>query len=360
MKILYAGTLTEYDSTTFRRWALERLGHTIVPFNAAAYEPRTLLARKVAFRLAAGSHLRRMNHDLVAAAEREGVDALWADKVLGVWPSTLRALRQRRIATVSYMIDNAFGPRRDPGWRLYRKCLREYDLHVTQRDVSVAEYRRRGARDVLKIQTAYEPTIHFAPPPGWSDANRDRGVSFVGTPYDDRAAFLTRLWRESGFPVTISGGTVWRRALGPAATAAIYRGSGELFLGEYREAIWRSKINLSFLTHSNQDEFVHKSFEIAACEGFLLAERSAGHEARFVEDKEAVFFTGFDECAAKIRQYLPDEAARARIAAAGRRRAETSGYGNDAQVALIIDRVDQVLRGLRQTQTLVGTSGSRA
>ncbi len=347
MKILYAGTLTEYDSTTFRRWALERLGHTIVPFNAAAYEPTNALVRKTAFRFAAGPHLIRLNRDLLALAAREQVDTLWSDKVLGIWPRTLKALRHRRMATVSYMIDNAFGPRRDPGWRLYRKCLREYDLHVTQRDVSVREYLRRGARDVLKIQTAYEPTIHFPPPQGWSDADRDRGVSFVGTPYDDRAQFLTRLAQECGFPVTISGGLVWRRALGPEATAALYQGSGELFRSEYREAIWRSRINLSFLTHSNQDEFVHKSFEIAACEGFLLAERSAGHQERFVEDEEAVFFTGFDECAAKIRHYLPDEAARARIAAAGRRRAEQSGYHNDAQVALIIDRAQQIVEKLR-------------
>ncbi len=88
---------------------------------------------------------------------------------------------------------------------------------------------------------------------------------------------------------------------------------------------------------------MHKSFEIAACESFLLAERSPGHLARFVEDEEAVFFEGIDECVAKIRRYLPDEAARARIAAAGRRRAETSGYHNDAQVAAIVARLRTIL-----------------
>ena len=72
---------------------------------------------------------------------------------------------------------------------------------------------------------------------------------------------------------------------------ALYTGT-ELYLAGYREAVWRSKINLSFITHANQDEFVHKSFEIAGCGGFLLAERSAGHAARFVEDEEAVFFHG--------------------------------------------------------------------
>ena len=100
--------------------------------------------------------------------------------------------------------------------------------------------------------------------------------------------------------------------------------------------------NLSFITHSNQDEFVHKSFEIAACGGFLLAERSAGHEARFVEGEEAVFFSDFAECAEKIRRYLPDEAARDRIARAGRARAVRDGYGNDAQVGKIVERLESV------------------
>ena len=61
-----------------------------------------------------------------------------------------------------------------------------YDLHVVQRDANIADYKERGARDVIKIQTAYEPTIHFPPPAGWSDADRDREVSFIGTPYDQR------------------------------------------------------------------------------------------------------------------------------------------------------------------------------
>ena len=64
------------------------------------------------------------------------------------------------------MIDNPFGTRQDPGWRLYMKDIPHYDLHVVQRDANIADYKSRGARDVIKIQTAYEPTIHFPPPAG--------------------------------------------------------------------------------------------------------------------------------------------------------------------------------------------------
>jgi spore maturation protein CgeB len=338
VKILYGAQLSPNDSAQYRAWALERLGHSVVTLNTLDYQPKSALLRKVVHRAQVGPWVGRMNRDILAAAERERPDIFWADKLLALQPKTLDRLREMGVKTVSYMIDNAFGPRRDPGWRLYMKDIPHFDLHVVQRDKNIADYLQRGARDVLKIQTAYEPTIHFPPPVAMTDAGRDRGVSFIGTSYDDRPAFLTRLWRERRLPVVISGDKMWKERLDAEAAAALYTGT-ELYGKQYREAVWRSKINLSFITHSNQDEFVHKSFEIAACGGFLLAERSAGHEARFREGEEAVFFTGFDECAAKIRKYLPDQASRDRIAAAGRERAVRSGYGNDAQVAKVVRRV---------------------
>ena len=347
MKILYAAGLSPNDSSLYRLWALERLGHTVIPFNSYEYISRNPLIRRVSLRLAAGPMVNRLNRDILRLAAEQKPDLLWTDKLLSMRPKTLDRLRAMGIATVSYMIDNPFGSRRDPGWRLYMKDIPHYDLHVVQRDKNIADYRERGARDVIKIQTAYEPTLHFPPPPGWSDKDRDRGVSFVGTPYDDRAITLTRLADLNEFRVSISGNaTAWKRSLREEAFSRLYR-EGELYQQQYREAIWRSKINLSFITHSNQDEFVHKSFEIAGCGGFLLAERSAGHLERFREGEEAVFFSSFEECVEKIRRYLPDEAARARIAAAGHARAVRDGYHNDRQMGLIVERAEQIVQKAR-------------
>ena len=350
MKILYAAGMSPDESSLYRLWALERLGHKVIPFNTFDYLHPNPLIRKATHRLSIGPSVDRLNRDLLRIAAVDKPDLFWADKLLTMRSRTIDRLRAMGIATVSYMIDNPFGPRRDPGWRLYMKNIPHYDLHVVQRDKNIADYTSRGARDVIKIQTAYEPTLHFPPPAGWSDADRDRQVSFIGTPYDDRAQTLGRLWRECGFPVAVSGSErLWSRAMQPDVFKATFR-NGELYRDDYREAIWRSRINLSFLTHSNQDEFVHKSFEIAGCEGFLLAERSAGHLQRFKEDEEAVFFSTFDELAAKIRRYLPDEASRQRIAHAGNLRASRDGYHNDRQVSLIVERIQSILAN-RNTAT---------
>ncbi|MHB1936490.1 MAG: CgeB family protein [Acidobacteriaceae bacterium] len=348
LRILYIAPMNYGWYGLYRQRSLERLGHTVFPIDIMQYEKRgnPFMAR-IRYRLQIGRVVAQMNEDVLRLAREHRVDAVWFDKPLFIRAATLRRLRAMGIATVDYMIDNPFGPRRDPGFRLYVRTIPEYDLHVQQRDVSVAEYRTRDARHVVKVQTAFEPSVHFPPPAGWSDKDRTREVSFIGTPYDERPQFLTDLWRKFNVPLTISGPRIWTRKLDREALGALYPQPDELYDAAYREGIWRSKINLSFLTHGNQDEYAHKSFEIAACGGFLLAERSTGHSERFRENEEAVFFSDIEECAEKIHRYLNDEPTRARIAAAGRRRAVTCGYDNDSQLAKVLDMVEELLPDIR-------------
>lgn len=348
LRILYIAPMNYGWYGLYRQRSLERLGHTVFPLDIMEYERggSPILAR-ARYRLQMGPVVKRMNEDVLRLAAKHQVDAVWFDKPLFIRADTLRKLRSMGIATVDYMIDNPFGPRRDPGFRLYVRTIPEYDLHIQQRDVSVEAYLRRGARRVVKVQTAFEPSVHFLPPAGWSDRDRTREISFIGTPYDDRPRFLTDLWSKYHLPVTVSGPLIWKRKLERAAVNVLYPDDGELYDSAYREGIWRSKINLSFLTHGNQDEYAHKSFEIAACGGFLLAERSAGHGDRFQEDKEAVFFSGIEECAEKCRRYLADEPARKHIAEAGRRRAVACGYDNDTQLQKVMNTVTELLPEIR-------------
>jgi spore maturation protein CgeB len=80
--------------------------------------------------------------------------------------------------------------------------------------------------------------------------------------------------------------------------------------------------------------------EITACQGFLLALRTEGHQAVFEEDREAVFFSSLDECADKCRFYLERSSVRETIAQKGRERVIRSGYDNDTQLARILNRLD--------------------
>lgn len=344
LRILIVGPLGPNDSSRHRAAALKRLGHEVNTIDTLPYytEGGRLLSA-LRFRTLIGLAINRLNRVILETAAQQRPDLVWFDKAMLVKACTVRALRDRGHYTAHFNPDNPFGSRRDPGWRLFLRALPEYDLHVVPREVNFAEYRQRGARDVRLMYWGYEPTMHFPPPDGWSDRDRDCDVAYIGAPYDQRLEFIVELWRRHGIAVRIWGAPAqWEPKLPADAKAALWQG-GERQGPAYREAIWRARICLAWVTHSNRDEVAHKSFEITACGGFLLAEDTPGHRACFAAGEEAVFFRSVEECAALIRRYLPDEAARSRIARAGRRRAEGSGYGNDARMAAILCYIEQCL-----------------
>ena len=143
---------------------------------------------------------------------------------------------------------------------------------------------------------------------------------------------------DQHLPVAIAGPR-WAKFLSPESFRR-YVTDGYLSDSAYREAIWQSRINLSFVTDSNEDDISHKSVEIAACQGFLLALRTGGHQALFEEDREAVFFSSLEECADKCRFYLDRPSLREAIARRGRERAIRSGYDNDTQISHILNHLD--------------------
>lgn len=337
MRILYVGDLAGTSSSLYRRWALSRLGHEVSVFDTVSYlTSGNRLSRAWMFRTLVGPAVTRANRLLLEQARKERPDIVWIDKSVLFTARTIAALNALGCVTVSFNQDNPFGPRNDPGWRLFRQALPHFHLHLVPRDSNLADYPAAGARDVRLLRFSYEPTIHFPPPDGWSDADRDHDVVFIGSPYDGRAAFMLDLWRNHGVAVKLWGASLWNAALPEPARQALLQGT-ELWTDDYRKTIWRSRLCLSFVTHSNCDDVAHRSFEITASGGCLLAEDTPGHRAHFTEGEEAVFFQSAADCAGKIKQLLGDEEKRRRIAAAGCRRALSDGYGNDARLARILD-----------------------
>ena len=338
-RILYIGPLASGQTSLYRYQALQRLQQDVIPFDTARYNYRQGKMNALASRFPLGPVIYKVNADLVAAVQKEKPEVVWFDKPTQFTPATIRRIKESSAQTVCYNQDNPFGPRKDGCWHQFYKMYFMLDLHCLFRNADIPRYKEWGL-NYIKIQLSYDPREHFPPSAGWSDAARTREVSYIGSPYENRPKFLLALTKEFNLPITISG-PGWEKVFSKDVRRR-YTLGGMLRDAEYRENIWKSKINLSFITCENEEDVAHKAFEIAACGGFLLALRSPGHESCFQEGKEAEFFSSLEECAAKIRYYLdhPDE--REEIARRGCERAMRSGYDNDTQLQQVLVRLDKL------------------
>ena len=340
-RILYVAPLVGGETSFYRYHSLLRLKQHVVPFDVAQYAFRWGKLNVLQYRYPAGPLISRVNAGLVDAVRDAKPDVVWFDKPLVFTAATLDRIKQTGALTVCYNQDNPFGPRQDGCWRQFHRIHPLFDLHCLFRKADVARYQGWG-RNFIELQFSFDSAQQFPPTSGWGDRDRTREVSFVGSPHEDRPEFLRELIFKHKLPITISGPN-WNKVLSNEEHKLYMRGA---FLKDdaYREAIWQSKINLAFVTRLNEDDVAHKSFEIAACGGFLLAERTPAHQAAFEEGREAEFFSSVEECAEKIRYYLahPDE--HEEIAQRGLERATRSGYDNDTQLARVVARLDEMLQ----------------
>ena len=337
-RILYAGNMGAGNTSLYRFHAFERLGQDVHPFDVAPFDPTNRLIAKLHYYLPTGPLVADINRKLLEAVEAVRPEIVWMDKPTSIAPATMRAIKATGALTVCYNQDNPFGPRRDPVWFQFKRIYKMFDLHCLLRDADIPRYQSWGL-PYIKLMLSFDPIMHFPPPTGWNDVDRPHGVSYTGSPYEERPAFLRALAERFGLPVAIAGPR-WNKVLSPDLMTR-YVTAGMLKDAAYRENIWRSKINLSFITLLNEEDVAHKAFEITACGGFLLALRSKGHLACFEEDREAVFFDSLEECAEKAAYYLQHADQRETIAARGRERAVRTGYDNDTQLAHALAKLEQ-------------------
>ena len=348
MKILYIGPDYPGSNGTCWRDAFLELGHDVRTINDELYDPApATLAGKVYRRLRGRpdqEQLDRLNALIVQEVNAFQPAFTFYVKAYFVYPETLE--HTRRIGpNFVYMNDDMFNPQNQTF--PFFDNIQRMDCILTTKSYNVAEFRAAGAPMAVYIPNAYDPHIHF--PAKLDDRERDRfggDVAFLGTFRPERADFLCGLAdARHNLRFNIWGGgwekmcridNLHRRRrwsnLGPCV-----RGR-ELWCADMSKAIQANKISLGLLYQKNRDLHTSRSFEIPACGGFMLAERTEEHRLYFEEDKEAAYFSSFDEMMDKIWFYSSHDSLRERIAQAGYERCMRSGarYLDRAITALSI------------------------
>lgn len=316
--------------------ALQENGHEVRLFDTFAYLTRTPPTQGGAtagplrssdrigwwqHRLLFGPRIRAANRALIAAVEEQRPEVVLMYLGHHYGEETIRALRARAFVSLFHS-DDPFGPRRrHPRYRLLHRALRYYDGGHFYRQATADDARAAGLARSAMLLDFYRP---------WEDYPR-------AGPIEHEAAFIGHFERgfrveciaqgvRAGLPLRVySHEPAWRRGLPPdvAASAGPHPG---LYGARYREKLSRTKISICFLSRWNRDVYTRRVFEIPACGGFLLCERTDFMLSLYEEGREAAFFSTPDEFVDKIRYYLTHEANRAAIAAAGRERLLRSGH----------------------------------
>jgi spore maturation protein CgeB len=103
-----------------------------------------------------------------------------------------------------------------------------------------------------------------------------------------------------------------------------------------------SKVNLAFLRKANRDRHDQRTFEIPACGGFELSERTDEVLSFFEEGQEIECFGSVEELREKAAYYLKHESQRRRIASAGLARLRRSPYSYTDHIQAILKRYSEM------------------
>ncbi len=326
MRLLYAGAL-EWGTTSLQRMEIIRgLVEHVYAVNLSSLQGEHLTRStwaRLQVRLGRGPLIRRVVSALVRESSRYAPDVVWVDQGVCVSEKALMAIRDRTGAIlVHYTPDSLMG--RGFGNACFGKALRQYDLCITNKPHEQELYRARGAKQVLFSPKGFAPDVHK--PAVLSDEDKAKyacDVAFIGQRMKDRARSLARLVERVPCRLHLYG-RQWEKGTTGAKLGRLQRGwvPGQ----EYAKAICGARICLGFLNREVGDTYTSRTFEIPACGGFLLAERTDLQREYFAEDKEAVYFESDDELIEKVKFYLAHEDLRRRIAEAGHHRAWHSGY----------------------------------
>ncbi len=322
MKFIVYGDVSPASGGWCYAETLREMGHDVIcvsdGINLEKY--RSSLFCKVSRRLLGGiSESDRKNHfsQLDEVAAKFSPDIVIILKGLHIAGVDVDSLRKRGAWVCNINHDDFFSANRNNWSQIQRLAIPHYDYVFTTREINVEEIVPFNER-VEFFPFAYYPKIHRPVTPQDDPSLTWRcDVAFVGTYERPRAKMLEYLIKQLPISLFIYG-SQWER-LGRFSPLRGCIRSSDVRFDDLSKAIGGACISLGFLRKENRDDYTQRTFEIPACGGLLLAERTARHESFYKENVEAVFFDANDpeQLCEKVRLLLTNAEYRENIRKAG-------------------------------------------
>ncbi len=302
---------------------LKQMGHTIIPYgsyeNVEIYQQSHYwkAIRKLNQRNLLEVHRRRHVDGLIRLANETLPHIIIITKGIFFAHQDIERLKLTGAWVVNINHDDFFSQNINNHSAIQRASLPAYHHLFTTREVNVAELKPYNP-NVTFFMFAYYPNFHKEPLLTQEDrAKWQTDVLFVGSQFAHRAKLLAQLVHSVKADYAIYGNNWNKIAQSSPLTPFIKK--RPIFGEDMAKAIRSAKITLGFLAKENRDDYTQRTFEIPACGGLMLMERTARQQAFFREGVEAEFFDAdnIEELCQKVQLLLHDEPRREAIRRAG-------------------------------------------
>jgi len=297
--------------------SLRRLGNEVIDIDSQSFFPlwRKLWLKGIK-RLLHKQIVREYNNQVISLAQAFEPDLLFAFKAPCLTAPTLRTLRKRGIPSYNYYPDVSGFVHGD----VLAEALPEYDCIFATKP-----FLKRDLRAALKISRCivvrhgYSPEIHRPwPLTAWDRVTYGAEVSFIGTWSPKKERLIADVAHKIPAITIKVWGNQWEKSHGLQNIVM-----GRAIEGvAYAKAIQATQVNLAILSEkrkgaSSGDLTTTRTYEIPACGGFMLHERTPEVLKLFEEGREIACFGDVDELIQKVRYYLKHNAERKEMARAG-------------------------------------------
>jgi hypothetical protein len=277
------------------------------------------------------------NRAVKAHAKNRALDFVLVFKGMLLRPATLEPFRRAGIPLYCVYPDVSY---KDHGRDIW-DCLPLYDAVFTTKTFHLGDEELRSrVKALVEVEHGHDPEVHR--PVALSDRIRaayECDVSFVGCWSPKKEDLIGSLIKQLGQLDIRIYGPGWQHA--SAAVGAHWQKRGA-FGDEYALICAASRINLGLLSEAGGgmrlgDQTTARTWQIPACGGFMLHERTEELARYFEPEKEVGTFSGATELVEKVACYLENDALRRSIAQAGLLRSRRDTYTYDAMAKTILN-----------------------
>lgn len=256
-------------------------------------------------------------------------------------PENLKKIKKNKQKPLVFGV-NADDPFNDFNASPYlRECLPFFDAYFVYSDTIVKNMTKIN-KNTHHLPFASYSSLHYPVKINKKEKNfYGSDIAFIGSWTPEREGKLLPLVKNN-YDLAIWGNR-WDNAKDKDTKE---RWKGKPVIGEeFSKVCNSSKIMLNFIRKQNKGSHNMRTFEVPACRGFLLSERTKEQQKFFPEDKEMAFFEGEKEMLEKVNYYLKNSRKRKNIAKRAYEKSRKHTYENR------IDKVLEIYKNIKNKKS---------